>query len=185
MTNLAIMSKSKDITLLTEVCVVKARVFPVVMYGYESWTKKTGECQRAEAFELRSWPWIFIGRVDAETPMLWATWCKEKTHWKRPWCWERLKAEGWGSGWQRMRWLDCITDLMDMNLRKLGDSGGQSSLACCSPWHCKESDITERLNSKTYTNIYIYTWVYILVIIVEYPVRYIYIFICTLMKILG
>ena len=56
-----------------------------------------------------------------------------------------------------MRWLDCITDLMDMNLRKLGDSGGQSSLACCSPWHCKESDITERLNSKTYTNIYIYT----------------------------
>ena len=46
-----------------------------------------------------------------------ATWCKEMTHWKKPWCWERLKAGG--EGWHRMTWLDSITDLMDMNLSKL------------------------------------------------------------------
>ena len=46
-----------------------------------------------------------------------ATWCKEMTHWKKPWCWERLKAEG--EGWHRMTWLDSIIDLMDMSLSKL------------------------------------------------------------------
>jgi len=105
----------------------------------------------------------------------------------------KLKAEGGGD--DRMRWLDDVTDSMDMNLRKLGDSGGERSLACCSPRRCKESDMTEQLNNNTYINIYIYTLVYILFIIVEYPVRcvcvcvcvyiYIYIFVCTLMKILG
>ena len=61
--------------------------------------------------------WIFIGRTDAEAkaPILWLMWCKELTHWKRLWCWERLKAEGR----QRMRRLDGITDSMDMSLSKL------------------------------------------------------------------
>ena len=54
------------------------------------------------------------------------------THWKRSWCWERLKAQGEGD--DRMRWLDGITDLMDVG-----------SLACCSPWGRKESGMTERL----------------------------------------
>ena len=45
-------------------------------------------------------------------------------------------------GWQRMRWLDSITDLTDMNLSKLWESGEQGSLACCCPWGCKESDMT-------------------------------------------
>ena len=45
-------------------------------------------------------------------------------------------------GQQRMIWLDGITDSMDMNLGKRGDSGGQGSLVCCSPWGCKESDMT-------------------------------------------
>ena len=50
-------------------------------------------------------------------------------------------------GRQRMRWLDGITDSMNLSVSKLGDSGGQGSQACCSPWVCKESDRTERLNA--------------------------------------
>ena len=115
MTNLDSILKSRDITLLTKVCIVKAMVFPVVIYGYESWTIKKAEHQRTDAFELWCWrrlkssldckeikpvnpkgnqSWIFIGRTDAEveTPNTLATWCEELTHWKRPWYWERLKA---------------------------------------------------------------------------------------------
>ena len=69
--NLNSILKSRDITLPTNVHWVKTMVFPVVMYGYESWTKKKAECQRIDAFKLWCWPWIFIGRVDAETPILW------------------------------------------------------------------------------------------------------------------
>ena len=65
-------------------------------------------------------PWIFIGRTDAEaeTPILWPSDAKSWLIWKdtsnRVWCWERLKV-----GWQRMRWLDCITDSMNMSLSKV------------------------------------------------------------------
>ena len=88
MTNLDSILKSRDITLPTKVCLVKAMVFPVVMYGCESWTIKKAECQRIDAFQL--WhpldckevqpvhpkgdqSWVFIGRTDteAETPILW------------------------------------------------------------------------------------------------------------------
>ena len=55
MTNLDSLLKSRDITLPTKVCLVKAMVFPVVMYGYESWTVKKAECQRIDAFELWCW----------------------------------------------------------------------------------------------------------------------------------
>ena len=93
MTNLESILKSRDITLPTKVCLVKAMIFPVVMYGCESWTIKKAECQRIDASELWCWrrllrvPWIqpvhpkgdqfwkdlFIGRTDveAETPILW------------------------------------------------------------------------------------------------------------------
>ena len=61
MTNLDSISKSRDITLPTKVCVVKAMVFPVVMYGCESWTVKKAECQKVDAFEL--WCWRRLLRV--------------------------------------------------------------------------------------------------------------------------
>ena len=60
-TNLDSILKSRDITLSTKVCLVKAMVFPVVMYGYESWTIKKAECQRIDAFEL--WCWRRLLRV--------------------------------------------------------------------------------------------------------------------------
>ena len=124
MTNLDSILKSRDITLSTKVHLAKAMVFPVVMYGCESWTIK-----KLSAEELMLWTvvlekalespldckeiqpvhpkedqsWMFIGRTDAWS---WnsntlATWCKELTHLKRPWCWERLRAggEGDGRGW--------------------------------------------------------------------------------------
>ena len=61
MTNLDSVLKSRDIALLTKVCLVKAMIFPVVMYGYKSWTIKKAECQRIDAFEL--WCWRRLLRV--------------------------------------------------------------------------------------------------------------------------
>ena len=89
MTNLGSILKSRDITLLTKIHLVKAMVSPVVMYGCENWTIKKAECQRIDAFELWCWrrlfrtPWTarrsnqFIRRTDAEaeTPILWP--CEE------------------------------------------------------------------------------------------------------------
>ena len=134
--------KSRDITLSTKVRLVKAMVFPVVMYGCESWTIKKAEHQRIDAFELWCWrrlltvpwiakeikpvhpkgnqSWIFIGRTDAEaeTPI----WPPCGQMW-RPDSLEKTlmlgKIEGRRRRWQRMRWLDGITDLMYMNLSKL------------------------------------------------------------------
>ena len=100
MTNLDSIFKSRDITLPRKVHLVKAMVFPVVMYGCESWTVKKAECQRIDAFELfvlektlespldckeiqpvhseGDQPWDFFGRNDdkAETPVLWPTHAK-------------------------------------------------------------------------------------------------------------
>ena len=112
--------KSKDITLPTKVCIVKAMVSPVVMYGCESWTIKKAEGWRIDAFKLWYWSrllgvpldykeikpvnpkenksWIFIGRNngEVESPSL-TTWCTERIHWKRPWCWETLRQEEKGA----------------------------------------------------------------------------------------
>ena len=129
MTNLDSILKSRDITLPTKVHLVKAMVFPVVMYGCESWTVKKAECQKIDAFELWCWrrllrvPWIarrsnqpILKEVSPEYSLeglmlklelqYFGHLCKEPTHWKRPWCWERLKNGR--RGWQRMRWLDGI-----------------------------------------------------------------------------
>ena len=72
-----------------------------------------------------------------------ATWYEEPTHWKRPQCWEWLRAGR--DGGNRMRWLDGIINSMDMSFSKLRELG---SLACCSPWSRKESDTAEQLNNN-------------------------------------
>ena len=74
MTNLDSILKSRDVTLPTKVCLVKAMVFPVVMYGCESWTVKTLDCKEIQPVHSEGdQPWDFFGRNDAkaETPVLW------------------------------------------------------------------------------------------------------------------
>ena len=103
----------------TKVHIVKAILFPVVMYGCESWTIKKAEGWRIDAFELWCWrrllrvPWTtrrsnqsILKEISPECSLeglmlklklqYLAIWCEELTHWKRPWCWERLKAGGKG-----------------------------------------------------------------------------------------
>ena len=138
MTNLDSILKSRDITLPTKVCLVKAMVFPVVTYGCESWTIKKAECQRIDAFEL--WCWRRLSRVPWTARRSNQSILKEIS----PGCsleglMLKLKLQSFGHlmrrddslektlmlgkiegrrrrGWQRMRWLDGITDSMDMNL---------------------------------------------------------------------
>ena len=123
-TNLDSILKSRDITLPTKVHLVKGVIFPVVMYGCESWTIKKAEYEELILFSCGvgedSWRVSWTARqsnpsiLKAISPeyslMDWcwswssntlATWCEELTHWKRPWCWERLKAGGEGDerGW--------------------------------------------------------------------------------------
>ena len=131
MTNLDSILKSRDIALPTKVSLVKAMVFPVVMYGCESWTIKKAECWRNYAFELWCWrrllrvPWTARGsnqsilkeispEYSLEVLMLklmrilsstLAAWCKELSHWKRPWWWERLKSGGEGDDRRWDGWM--------------------------------------------------------------------------------
>ena len=139
MTNLDSILKSRDITLPTKVCLVEAMVFPVVMYGCEGWTIKKAECQGIDAFVVLEktlespldckeiqpvhptgdQSWIFIGSIDAEaeTPILgppdWKNWLTGKTLMLGKIEDRRRRGQ------QRMRWLDGITDVMDMSLSRL------------------------------------------------------------------
>ena len=141
MTNLDSILKSRDITLSTKVCLVKAMVFPVVMYGCESWTIKTAEHQRIDSFEL--WCWRRLLRAPWTTRRSNQSILKEiSPGYSLEGLMLKLKLQSFGHlmrradsfektlmlgkiegrrrrGRQRMRWLDDITDSMDMSLGKL------------------------------------------------------------------
>ena len=145
-------------------------VFPVVMYGCENWAIKKVECQRIDAFELWCWrrllkvPWTarrsnqsvlqettpeysLEGLIMKLKLQYFGHWCKELTHWKRPWCWkdrsqeEKATTEDEMVGWHHR--------LNGHGFEQTpGDGEGQGGLVCCSPWGHKESDMTERLNNN-------------------------------------
>ena len=165
MTNLDSILKRRHITLPTKVHLVKAMVFPLVMYGCESWTIKKAECRRIDAFELWCWrrllrvPWTagrsnqsilkeispeysleglmlrlnlqYFGHLIQRTDSLEKTLILGKIDGRRR------------RGQSRIRWLDGITDSMDMSLSKLRELVMDRGLACCNPCGCKESDMTE------------------------------------------
>ena len=167
MINLDGILKTRDITFPTKVHLVKAMVFPVVMYGCESWTIKKAE-HRIDAFELWCWrillrvprpqgyptssakgdqSWIFIGRTDAEaeTPIIWPPDVKSWLIWKDPnagkdWRWEEKGT----TDDEMVGWHHSLNGHEFEEAPGVGD--GQGGLGCCSPWGCKESDTTEQLN---------------------------------------
>ena len=171
-TNLDSILKSRDITLPTKVCLVKAMVFLVDLCGCESWTIKKSEHQRTDAFELWCWrrlmkvPWTarrsnqsilkeispeyllerlmlmlklklqYFGQLMRRTDSLEKTLMLGKIEVRRR------------RGRQRMRWLDGIPDSIHEFKQAPGAGDGQGSLVCCSPWSCKELDMSEQLNNS-------------------------------------
>ena len=149
--------KNRHITLLKKVSIVKAMIFPVVMYGWESWTIKKAECLRIDAFKLWYWrrllrvPWtarrsnqLILKEINSEYSLE-GLMLKLKLQYfghlmRRTDALEKIlmleKIEGGRKrGWQRVRQLDGITNSMEMSLGGLQEFGdGQGGLACCSPW---------------------------------------------------
>ena len=170
MINLNSVLKSRDITLPSEVHIVEAMVFPVVTC--ESWIIKRAESWKIDCFELWCWrrllrvPWTarrsnqsILKEMNPEyawKDWCWswssntlANWCEGPTHWKRPWCWERLKAGGVGD---HREWDGWMTSPMQLTWveQAAGAGEGPGSLACCSLWDCKELNMTEQLKSNLF-----------------------------------
>ena len=166
MTNLDSILKSRGITLLTKVYIVKAMVFPIVMYGFESWTVKKAECWRTDTFELWCWrillrgvPWTarrssqsILKEISPEYSLeglmlklklqYFGQLMQRADSLEMLKCWDRLKG---GEGDDR--WLDGITDSMDMSLSKLREM--VKDRECCSLWGCKQLDMNQWLNNNS------------------------------------
>ena len=174
MTNLNNILKSRDITLLTKVCIVKTMVFPVVMYGCESWLERKLSTKELMLFNcgVGEDAWESLGMqgdqtsqsqwksilniyeaswttdAEAEAPILWPPAAKS---------WLIRKDPDAGKDWRQEEKRTTEDEIVgwhnQLNGHEFeqapGDGDGRGSLACCSPWGCKESDTTEQLNNNS------------------------------------
>ena len=174
MTNLDNILKSRDITLLTKVCIVKAMVFLVTMCGCENCSIKKAKRQIIDAFKLvlSNWCWrrvlraLWIAQRSSQSILreispeysmedwCWswssstlATWCEELTHWKKTLMLEKIEGKRRREQ-QRMRWLDGITDSVDINLSKF-----QQRVEDRGAWHAIVHGVTKSWTWPSYWKI--------------------------------